>query len=142
LEAFLSWKKVTFIPFVSSLKRPSNAVLVPLRVEETYLQTVRCTFSEYVFILGLQILSVLDVVFTLILISEGGLELNPLMALALEGGYTTFSVIKIGITTLSLLVFVAHIHLRHVRYIVAALCFLYVGLCGCHLYSLLIIHSF
>jgi hypothetical protein len=91
-------------------------------------------------ILGIHVFSVIDLVFTMLHLSEGGRELNPIMAMALRNGYTAFGVIKVCLTTLGLLVLLMHIRLPRVRSFLVLLFMTYLGVFLYHLYLHFIIH--
>lgn len=96
----------------------------------------RETAVDCFLVLGVQILSVLDLIFTVVHIVAGGWELNPLMALALKGGYASFGIAKMGITTASLAILVVHIRLVHIRFVLALLFVIYSTVCGYQLYHI------
>jgi hypothetical protein len=92
-----------------------------------------CGRTEYVLTLGIQVLSVLDLVFTLIQISMGGSESNPLMDWALRRGPVSFASLKMTITTLGLMILIKGLRFhRSVRLILAFLCACYVAVIGRH----------
>ena len=99
----------------------------------------RHTAFDCFLVLSVQVFSLLDLIFTLVHLMEGGWELNPIMALALKGGYASFGVTKMGITTVSLAILVVHIRLRDVRSVLIVLVLLYIGVCVYHLYYQLMI---
>lgn len=56
--------------------------------------------------------SVLDALFTLLYIERGGSEANPLMALAINLGVSTFMGLKIGLTGVGVLLLALHQNFR------------------------------
>lgn len=69
-------------------------------------------YSEVIFTLISLILifSLLDALFTLVLIDNGATEMNPLMAFYLNIGPATFVAVKYGMTSLSILVLLISSH--------------------------------
>lgn len=73
---------------------------------------------------GIFLLSCLDALFTLVLLSLGAVETNVLMAVLLESGTAVFVNVKLGITAIGLVCLVAHsswriiafLRVRHVLY--------------------------
>jgi hypothetical protein len=84
-------------------------------------------------LLAIQVLSLMDLFLTLTWWLHGGAELNPMMAMALERGPGFFAAAKVALTTLSLILFGLHLHLRPVRYILFLILFLYLATLGIHL---------
>ena len=99
----------------------------------------QCTRSGGFLLVGVHVLSVFDLVFTLFHIAQGGIELNPIMALALKNGYVSFGVIKVCLTTLGLLVLFLHLHLRPVRSLLTFAFLIYLGVFAWHIYLQFII---
>ncbi len=62
--------------------------------------------SLFVAIIGVLCLSLLDALFTLILLARGATELNPVMEYYLSHGPRTFLFVKYGLTALSVLLIV------------------------------------
>jgi hypothetical protein len=65
---------------------------------------------------------------------HGGSEENPLMALALRGGYVVFVWIKIGLTVLGLMGLIMAIHSPKTRYSLAFILLVYTGVFNIHAY--------
>jgi hypothetical protein len=91
-------------------------------------------------ILGILVLSCFDLIFTIIYTLEGGQELNPLMASLLENGYASFSVVKMGLTVLGLMIFASHIELPRVRKLLTLVFVMYTGIVSFHVYLRLLAH--
>lgn len=89
----------------------------------------------------LMILSIMDAVFTLIIISRGGSEANPFMDVLLQHSVWAFTGFKMMLTSIPAVFLVAtHNLLLLGRYragsILAAMVGLYLGLIGYHLFLL------
>jgi hypothetical protein len=76
---------------------------------------------------------VLDALFTLLHLSRGGVELNPLMDYCLRYGPTTFLTTKLGLAAAGLLFLCAHCRWPFVRRGIAGLFILYAGVICYHL---------
>ena len=83
--------------------------------------------------LGLLLLSCLDAALTMKLLSNGAVELNPVMDGLIQKGTNYFVAIKIAVTALCILVLVAHnrfklFNLLRVDIVLIAAVFIYLGL--------------
>jgi len=58
------------------------------------------------------LLNFADITMTTIILDHGGVELNPLMALCIGRGFTTFFWVKILLTAVSLVILIAHKRFR------------------------------
>ena len=88
---------------------------------------------EWAIILGILALSVADMGLTLLYLSEGGREANPLMEMALESGDGTFVAVKLFTTIIGLFVLLLHIRFRKVRPLLNTVLALYVAVVIYHL---------
>ncbi len=90
---------------------------------------------DWVLVVGVLGLSLLDMVFTIVHLNAGGTEANPVMAWALEwGGHGAFKAVKIATTVIGLLVLLVHVRFRRVRTLLAVAFLVYVGVFAFHLY--------
>ncbi|MCK6459269.1 MAG: DUF5658 family protein [Planctomycetes bacterium] len=90
---------------------------------------------DWVLVLGVLGLSLLDMVFTLIHLEAGGTEANPVMAWALEwGGHGGFKAVKIATTIIGLLVLLVHVRFRRVRALLSVAFLVYAGVFAFHIY--------
>jgi hypothetical protein len=90
---------------------------------------------DWMLVLGVLGLSLLDMVFTLVHLDAGGTEANPVMAWALEwGGHGGFKAVKIATTFLGLLVLLVHVRFRRVRALLSVAFVVYAGVFVFHLY--------
>lgn len=80
---------------------------------------------EWVLILGIVVLSIADLVLTLLYVQAGGEEANPVMAWALSHGPDVFALIKLGVTVVGVLVLLLHIRYPRVRRCVQGIFLLY-----------------
>jgi hypothetical protein len=87
----------------------------------------RYTLLEWLIVLDVFVLSMADLVLTLLHLSRGAAEANPVMALALRGGHVTFAVIKVGVTTLCLLSLLIHVRYRRIWLLLALAFLVYAG---------------
>ncbi|MHC4941141.1 MAG: DUF5658 family protein [Planctomycetota bacterium] len=95
----------------------------------------RYAFSEMFLVVGVLVLSVLDMVLTLVHLSHGGREANPIMASALEaGGETLFIVVKLASTIVGLFVLLVHVRFKRVRPLLTFAFVLYAALFVFHMY--------
>jgi hypothetical protein len=85
------------------------------------------TTFEWLIVLGVFVLSIADLILTLIHLSHGGAEANPIMALAFKGGYVAFGTIKMGVTALCLILLLIHIRFRRMSFFLAFAFLLYAG---------------
>lgn len=90
---------------------------------------------DWVLVLGVLGLSLLDMVFTLVHLDAGGTEANPVMAWALEwGGQGGFKAVKIATTVIGLLVLLVHVRFRRVRALLSVAFVVYAGVFAFHIY--------
>ncbi|MHC4932916.1 MAG: DUF5658 family protein [Planctomycetota bacterium] len=95
----------------------------------------RYTALELFLILGILVLSLLDMVFTLIHLEAGGTEANPLMAWTLAwGGNPAFTSVKLVSTLLGLFVLLIHVRFRRVKTLLGVAFTLYAGILLFHTY--------
>jgi len=95
----------------------------------------RYTALELFLILGILVLSLLDMVFTLIHLEAGGTEANPLMAWTLAwGGNPAFTSVKLVSTLLGLFVLLIHVRFRRVKTLLGLAFVLYAGISLFHTY--------
>jgi hypothetical protein len=90
--------------------------------------------SEWALVLSVLVLSAADLVLTLWYLEMGGEEANPVMALALRGGYLTFTIVKMGMTLLGLTFVLLHIRFRRVRLYLIILLAMNIALIAYHVY--------
>jgi len=84
---------------------------------------------------GILVLSLLDMVFTLIHLNAGGTEANPVMAWTLAwGGHSGFRAVKVTTTIVGLLVLLLHVRFRRVRWLLALAFLIYAGVFIFHIY--------
>jgi len=91
--------------------------------------------GEWVLVLGILVLSIADMVLTLLYIQAGGEEANPIMAWALSHGRHAFAFAKMGITSMGIVVLLVHIRFTRVRRCVQAI---FVAYCVLMLYHTLL----
>jgi len=95
----------------------------------------RYTGGELFLVLGVLVLSLLDMAFTLFHLNAGGTEANPVMDFALQvGGHFGFKVVKILTTVLGLLVLLVHVRFKRVRTLLTFAFVVYSALFLFHLY--------
>ena len=95
----------------------------------------RYTRGEWFLIVGVLILSLLDMVFTIIHLNAGGTEANPVMAWILDvGGHSLFIAAKLFSTVVGLLVLLVHVRVRRVHGLLVLAFLLYSGILFFHLY--------
>ncbi|MHC4959033.1 MAG: DUF5658 family protein [Planctomycetota bacterium] len=95
----------------------------------------RYAFSEMFLVIGVLVLSVLDMVFTLVHLGHGGREANPIMAWALEaGGERLFIITKLASTFVGLFVLLVHVRFRRVRPLLTFAFVMYAALFVFHMY--------
>jgi hypothetical protein len=92
----------------------------------------RYTTFEWLIVFGVLALSIADFVLTLIHLSNGGAEANPIMAWAWRGGDVVFGAVKIGITLFSLSLLLIHIRFRRSDLFLAFAFLLYAGVFAYH----------
>ena len=80
--------------------------------------------------------SLCDLVLTLVYVSLGGEERNPIMALFLEESEGAFIAVKFSITVLGALFLLMHVRFRHVRTALVGLVAAYVLLIIYHIWLL------
>lgn len=90
---------------------------------------------DWVLVIGVLVLSLLDMVFTLIHLNAGGTEANPVMAWALEwGGHGAFKAVKVATTVIGLLVLLVHVRFRRVRTLLTVAFLVYAAVFAFHIY--------
>jgi len=91
--------------------------------------------SELLLVAGVLVLSLLDMVFTLVHLDAGGSEANPIMAWTLAwGGTLGFKLVKVGTTLLGLLVLLIHVRFRRVKNLLTFAFLVYAGVLVFHFY--------
>ena len=95
--------------------------------EDADIYVDRYTTYEWLVILGVFVLSVADLVLSLIHLSSGGSEANPILAWAYHGGNVTFGAIKMGVTIMCLLLLIIHIRFRRIPFLLAFTFLIYAG---------------
>ena len=81
----------------------------------------RYTVKEWLLVGGILVLSILDMVFTLIHLDAGGTEANPIMAWTLEwGGQNGFKTVKLVTTLLGLFFLLVHVRFKRVKSLLGA----------------------
>ncbi|MFK8083612.1 MAG: DUF5658 family protein [Granulosicoccus sp.] len=130
-----------------SLRTLKNCALAPRRMQgrrkgdRRYAMLDRFDSGIMTLVILLMILSIMDAVFTLIIISRGGSEANPFMDVLLQHSVWAFTGFKMMLTSIPAVFLVAtHNLLLLGRYragsILAAMVGLYLGLIGYHLFLL------
>jgi len=95
----------------------------------------RYKLSDWVLVGGILVLSLLDMVFTLIHLQAGGTEANPVMAWTLAwGGHDGFKAVKIATTVVGLLVLLVHVRFRRVRALLTVAFLVYAAVFVFHIY--------
>ncbi len=95
----------------------------------------RYSTAEWVLVIGVLVLSVLDMMFTILHLDAGGTEANPVMAWALEwGGQRAFEIVKLASTFLGLFVLLVHVRFRRVKTLLAFAFAIYASVFVFHLY--------
>lgn len=95
----------------------------------------RYTPFETFLVLGVLVLSVLDMVFTIVHLNFGGTEANPVMAWMLDlGGQPLFIGVKLVSTAIGLFVLLVHVRFRKVRPLLIFAFLLYLGIFCFHVY--------
>jgi hypothetical protein len=95
----------------------------------------RFAAREWILAGGIFVLSMLDLVFTLVHLDAGGEEANPVMDWFLDwGGTDAFSVAKILFTVIGLLVLLVHVRFDRVKGLMRFAFGLYAALFVFHLY--------
>jgi len=102
--------------------------------ERTNIYVDRYTTGEWLLVVGVLLLSLADLLFTIRHVSAGGEEANPVMAWAMQWGDLGFAAIKMGITVAGLLILLLHARFRKVRALMNFAVVLYSALLGYHLY--------
>jgi hypothetical protein len=95
----------------------------------------RYSRSELALVIGVLVLSMLDMFFTLIHLQAGGTEANPIMAWTLAwGGEGAFKAVKVATTIIALAVLLIHIRFQRVRALLTFAFILYAGVLLFHFY--------
>ena len=95
--------------------------------ERINLYVDRYTTFEWLLVMGLIALTIADGILTLYQLSNGGVEANPIMALAYRGGSITFIAIKMGLTALCMFLLTIHIRFRRSQFFLAFAFVIYAG---------------
>ena len=91
--------------------------------------------SEIFLVAGVLILSLLDMVFTIVHLNAGGTEANPAMAWILAvGGQQLFIVVKTASTFIGVFVLLVHVRFRRVRPLLTFAFLMYLAIFAFHLY--------
>jgi hypothetical protein len=77
--------------------------------------------------MGLLALTIADGILTLEHLSNGGVEANPIMALAYKGGSITFIAIKMCLTALGMFLLTTHIRFGRSQFFLAFAFLIYAG---------------
>ena len=84
--------------------------------ESSNIYVDRYSAREWTLVAGIFVLSMLDLVFTLVHLNAGGREANPVMEFFLRwGGQDAFSIAKFMFTVVGLLVLLVHVKFSRVR---------------------------
>ncbi|MHC4550377.1 MAG: DUF5658 family protein [Planctomycetota bacterium] len=103
--------------------------------EDDNIYVDRYTHGEWFLVAGILLLSVLDMVFTILHLNAGGTEANPVMAWTLAwGGQHAFKIIKLVTTLAGLFVLLVHVRFRRVRTLLALAFAVYASVFVFHLY--------
>jgi len=95
----------------------------------------RYTVGEWLLVTGVLVLSILDMVFTLIHLNAGGTEANPLMAWTLEwGGHSGFRMVKLVTTLIGLFILLVHVRFRRVKALLGVAFLVYASVFVFHIY--------
>ena len=90
---------------------------------------------ELFLVVGVLVLSMLDMIFTIIHLNVGGVEANPVMEWVLSvGGQPMFIAVKIASTLIGLFVLLIHVRFTRVRPLLTFAFILYVGIFVFHIY--------
>ena len=87
---------------------------------------------EWVLASGVVLLSLADLLLTLVYLSLGGEEANPLMERVLAHGRTTFVLVKMSVTVAGSAILLVHVRFRRIRGVLATLLVLYALLLAFH----------
>ena len=79
----------------------------------------RYTTYEWLIVIGVFVLSLADLVLTLVFLAKGGVEANPIMAMVCKRGDGVFTAVKMGTTFLCLLVLLIHVRFRRIDFLLA-----------------------
>jgi hypothetical protein len=105
------------------------------RAEETRgIYVDRPGYRAYGLLTAVLVLSILDAVFTLAHLGQGGREANPIMDWAIRLGPAVFLAIKLGLTVTGMILLILHQYFRGVRLLLVTVLLLYGALLGYHLY--------
>ncbi len=90
---------------------------------------------EIFLVAGVLVLSILDMIFTIIHLNVGGIEANPVMVWVLGiGGQPLFIVVKLASTLIGLFVLLIHVRFTRVRPLLTFAFLLYAGIFVFHIY--------
>jgi len=103
--------------------------------EQLNIYVDRYARNELALIIGVLVLSLLDMFFTLVHLEAGGTEANPIMAWTLTwGGEGAFKAVKVATTVLALAVLLLHVRFQRVRSLLTFAFILYAGVLLFHFY--------
>jgi hypothetical protein len=103
--------------------------------ERSNIYVDRYSPGELFLVCGVLVLSIFDLVFTLVHLDAGGTEANPVMAWVLDqGGHSAFSWAKLITTLMGLGILLVHVRFRRVRKLLTFAFLLYAGVFVFHLY--------
>lgn len=117
----------------------------PRRADYLYHQTDWYDVKLLVMALSLLLLSIIDAAMTMHLLQNGAVEVNPIMDYLLRQGANIFIVTKIAMTSVCVVVLVAHYHSRifswvRVDVLLLFALFIYTGLVTYEFYIFTMIH--
>jgi len=91
--------------------------------------------DEWGLVIAIVLLSTADLLLTLVYISLGGEERNPVMASVLEHGHGAFVGVKFSVTALGALFLLAHVRFKHVKACLVGIACAYMLLIFYHLFT-------
>jgi len=101
----------------------------------------RYSTRKVVVILTILFLSLADAFFTILIIKNGGIELNPIMALAIEKGIFAFLLSKYLLTSVGLLILCVLSYIKLARHALVTFLLFYMVLFVCHLSTFYLTYS-
>ena len=105
--------------------------------DKQYIYVDRYTKAEWTYVIGIVVMSLADLLLTLLYLSRGGEEANPFMRWALEwGGTAGFAAVKMFLTIAGALFLLIHARFRRVRFFMMLLFSGYVALMLYHSFLL------
>ncbi len=121
-------RRASFTPFLSRYWLTGRRKGGRRLGESANIYVDRYTTFEWLVVIAICVLSLSDLVFTVMHVAAGVQEANPIMALAWrEGGKLGFILIKMGITIFSLFVLLIHIRFHPVPILFGFVFLLYAG---------------